>query len=217
MSGTKVKVEAPKLPAAMESRVIDAYELSDEYAISDCVIRDSEVDNQTGYRVCFDRISFQNVVFRGTSLPKSEWTDVRFDNCDLSNIDLNGAIFHRVTFHECKLLGMDLTEATLRNVLFDECYADYAVLRFSNTKQVKLVKSSFGKADLSNMTLAQTSLQECNIDGAQFAQTKLRGMDLSSCDFASLSVNIEDLQGCIISPLQSSSFATMFGLVVNED
>lgn len=217
MSGSKVKVEAPKLPAALESRTIDAYELCDEYAISDCVVRDCEVENQTGYRICLDRILFQNVAFRGTSLPKSEWTDVRFDNCDLSNIDLNGAIMHRVTFHECKLLGMDLTEATLRNVLFDECYGDYAVLRFSNTKQVKFEKCSLAKADLSNMTHAQTSLHECNIDGVQFAQTKLRGVDLSNCDFASLSVNIEDLQGCMISPLQASSFATMFGLVVNED
>ncbi|NIK78884.1 uncharacterized protein YjbI with pentapeptide repeats [Paenibacillus castaneae] len=217
MSSKKIKIEAPKIPNHLEALDVPDYEWSDEYEISDSIIKDCNIHNQSAYKPCFDRVFFQNVVFRGTSLRKAEFTDVRFENCDLSNIDLSEVILHRVAFVNCKLLGMDITGSTLRNVLFEQSYADYAVLRFSNVKAVAFVNSSLAKADMSNMTLSSFYLKETNIDQAQLSQTKLGGIDISSCEFNSLGVTLEDLRRCIISPAQAITMATIFGLVVNDE
>lgn len=216
MSSKKEKIEAPKISSELQSLDVPDYEWADEIEISDSVIQDSGVHNQSAYKPCFDRVVFNNVSFRATSLRKAEFTDVRFDNCDLSNIDLSEAVFHRVTFLNCKLLGMDLTGSMLRNVRFEQCVADYAVLRFTNAKGVKFDKSSLAKADMSNMTLANFFLHETNIDQAQLSQTKLGGIDISSCEFNSLGASLEDLRRCIISPAQAITMATIFGLVVND-
>lgn len=217
MSNKKEKIEAPKIPAYLEPITLSDYELEDEQLLTDGVIQDCEITNQTGYKVCFDRLRFTNTTFRGINLNKAEFTDVVFENCDLSNINLNESIFHRVIFHKCKLLGVDLSGSTLRNVVFDTCYADYAVLRFANAKLVKLMNSSFAKADFFSMNISSIIFEETNLDQSQFSQTKLGGIDLSSCDFESLGASLEDLQGCIISPMQAAVFASLFGLVVNRD
>ncbi|WP_141499625.1 pentapeptide repeat-containing protein [Paenibacillus luteus] len=216
MTSKREKIESPKIPDQLQALDVPDYEWSDDYEISDSIIRDCGVHNQSAYKPCFDRVVFNNVVFRGTSLRKAEFTDVRFDNCDLANIELSEAIMHRVSFHNCKLLGMDITGATLRNVRFDQCIADYAVLRFGNAKGVKLEKSSFAKGDLSNMTISNFYLTEVNIDQVQLSQTKLGGIDISTCEFNGLGVSLEDLRRCVISPAQAITFATIFGLVVND-
>jgi uncharacterized protein YjbI with pentapeptide repeats len=66
------------------------------------------------------------------------------------------------------------------------------------------------------MSLSGFYLKEVNIDQAQLSQTKLGGIDLSSCEFGSLGVALDDLRRCIISPAQAITFATIFGLVVND-
>lgn len=217
MSNKKEKIETPKIPAYLEPFTLSDYELEDEQILTDGSFQDCEITNQTGYKVCFDRMRFTNTTFRGISLNKAEFTDVIFENCDLSNINLNESIFHRVVFNKCKLLGMDLSGSTLRNVVFDTCYADYVVLRFANAKLVKLMNSSFAKADFFNMNISSIIFEEINLDQTQFSQTKLAGIDLSSCEFESLVASLEDLQGCIISPMQAAVFASLFGLVVNRD
>lgn len=216
MTAKNIKIEKPKIPAYLEPYTLSDYEWGDEQIITDSIFQDSEIINQTAFKVCFDRVKFVNVNFRGTSLRKTEFTDVVFDNCDLSNIDFGESVFHRVTFHQCKLLGMDFSEATLRNTVFEKCYADYAVLRFVSAKQVKFVSSSFAKADFFKMTISNLLFDETKLDQAQFSQTKLNGIDLSNCEFDSLGASLEDLQGCIISPEQASVFAGLFGLVVKR-
>lgn len=216
MSSKKEKIEAPKIPEGLESIDVPDYEWSDEHEISDSIIKDCNINNQSAYKPCFDRVVFNNVVFRGTMLRKAEFTDVSFENCDLSNIDLSEAVFHRVSFQNCKLLGMDLTGSTLRNVVFQQSYADYAVLRFMNAKDVKFEKCSMAKADMSNLTISKFYLKESNIDQVQLSQTKLGGIDISTCEFNGLGVTIEDLRRCIISPAQAVTLATTFGMVVND-
>ncbi|WP_424767572.1 pentapeptide repeat-containing protein [Paenibacillus sp. sgz302251] len=217
MTNKKEKLEAPKIPSDLRSLSVSDHEWTDEQEISDSIMQDCGIHNQSAYKLYLDRVVFRNVAFRGTSLRKAEMTDVRFENCDLSNMDLSEAILHRVSFHNCKLLGMDLTGSTLRNVLLEHCVADYAVLRFVNAKGFKLEKSSLAKADMSNMTLSHVYFYETNIDQAQLSQTKLGGIDISSCQFNSLSASLEDLRRCIISPEQSMTFARIFGLVVKGD
>ncbi|CAM4209296.1 pentapeptide repeat-containing protein [Paenibacillus alkaliterrae] len=217
MTSKKEKLEAPKIPDGLAALAVSDDEWADEHEISDSIIQDCHIHNQSAYKACFDRVVFNNAVFRGTSLRKAEFTDVRFENCDLSNIELSETIMHRVSFHNCKLLGMDITGSALRNVLFEHCYADYAVLRFTNAKGVKFDKGSLAKADMSNMTLSKFYLQETNIDQVQLSQTKLGGIDISSCEFNGLGVSMEDLRRCIISPAQAITLATIFGLVVNRE
>lgn len=85
MSSKKEKIEAPKIPAYLEPITLSDYELEDEQILTDGIFQDCEITNQTGYKVCFDRLRFTNTTFRGINLNKAEFTDVVFENCDLSS------------------------------------------------------------------------------------------------------------------------------------
>ncbi|WP_162160625.1 pentapeptide repeat-containing protein [Paenibacillus gorillae] len=182
----------------------------------DRIVQDCELYGEAPYKACFDRMKFTNVTMRGARMRKSEFTDVIFERCDLSNADFQDAIFHRVVFKDCKLIGMDLSSGMLRNASFIDCHAEYAVFRMINAKRVRLHGGTFAYGDFFNSNLTEFYLEETRLDQAQFSQTKLSGIDLSSCEFDSLGATLPELRGCIISPLQAAAFAGQLGMVVKR-
>ncbi|MFF2091494.1 pentapeptide repeat-containing protein [Paenibacillus sp. NPDC058174] len=216
MAGKKQLVDLPKVPASLESLDLDINELGQDCEFIDSIVQDCELYGEAPYKACFDRMKFTNVTMRGVRMRKSEFTDVIFERCDLSNADFQDAIFHRVVFKDCKLIGMDISSGMLRNATFIDCYAEYAVFRMINAKRVKLQGGTFAYGDFFNSNLTEFYLEETKLDQAQFSQTKLSGIDLSSCEFDSLGATLPELRGCIISPLQAAAFAGQLGMVVKR-
>jgi hypothetical protein len=210
----KNKMELPKIPADLPvlNEEIRSIRSKDELSIGS--VEDIILDNMEAVKVSLEKMTFKNVTIMESSLPESEWTDVIFDKCDLSNVNFSGSFIHRVEFRNCKLLGTDFSRSRFQNVRFSDCLGDYSMFRFANFKQVGFEDCSLISADLYHLTLQKTSFARCNLDQATLSGSKLKGIDLSDCEFDGLQVEIEDLNGCIISPHQASSFVGLLGLVI---
>ncbi|WP_252237640.1 pentapeptide repeat-containing protein, partial [Clostridium sp. ZBS5] len=80
------------------------------------------------------------------------------------NLDLMGAIIHRVRFENCKLIGVNFSDATLRNCVFVDCYADYVAFRYANLKWVAFEAGADTNSDFSGAQLVDTYLERLDFD-----------------------------------------------------
>ncbi|OBA05164.1 bTB/POZ domain-containing protein KCTD9 [Paenibacillus polymyxa] len=210
----KNKIESPKIPVELPLLNEEMYSIRSKDELSLGVVEGIMLDNMGAVKVSLEKMTFKNVTITESSLPESEWTDLIFDKCDLSNINFSGSFIHRVEFRNCKLLGTDFSRSRLQNVRFLDCLGDYSMFRFANFKQVGFEDCSLKSADFYHLTLQKAFFTRCNLDQAILSGSKLKGIDLSDCEFEGLQVEIEDLNGCIISPHQASSFVGLLGIVI---
>ncbi|MCM3748624.1 pentapeptide repeat-containing protein [Paenibacillus pasadenensis] len=210
----RLKLETPRLPGELSELTLPAAFGTREMFESG-LVEEQRIEELEASRVVFDGVKFRHVTFSSVKLQEIELTDVVFEKCDLSNVDLSGAVIHRAEFRSCKMLGVDLSDCTLRNILFEDCLLDYANFRASTAKGIVYADSSMNSSDFGMSKLSKTEFHRCKLDRAQLG-TELKGIDLSDCEFNSLAARPEDLRGCIISREQAFIVAGIFGLVVKE-
>ncbi len=187
----------------------------DEGNIALGTISDCDLEDVTGERMVFRLVKFKNVnLHRNVMLKHIELMDVRFENCDLSNVDFGEASLYRVEFINCKIIGMNLSDATLRDVTFDHCNGQYAFFSYMNCKQVEFLHCQLTAADFTNATMVNVEFQECALVQVQFNFTALKGIDFTTCDIGGLGVNIPDVKGAVVTPYQALALCELLGLVV---
>lgn len=211
----KTKRLTPILPKELETRSFT--EALDDHYISNCRISAETIDFNTEEALHIDRVVFENVTFLETSWPRSEFVDVVFLNCDLSNMDMSRAVFHRTEFRNSKLMGTNFAEAGIRHTLFEECTLNYAAFGFTLCNTVSFVSSTMRFADFYEMELKSSEFQLCDLNDINFTQTSLNGIDLSTNTFESVQVSIDKLQGCTVSTDQAIAFARQMGMIIAND
>lgn len=182
-----------------------------------CRICDRGLENLSAARVTFRQVHFKNVLFTGSALPAADMEDVIFENCDLSNLNLTGAVIYRAEFRSCKLMGVNLTEASLKNILFAGCAMKYANLRFAKLEKLKFEECMLAAADFEAAHLTKTEFRTCDLRQAQLSGVPLAGIDLSSCDIDGLGARPEDLRGVILFPEQTVTAAKIVGVIIKND
>ncbi|WNR45563.1 pentapeptide repeat-containing protein [Paenibacillus roseipurpureus] len=101
------KLDAPKMPKELPQITLEDSKFEPEDSFHTGIISDCIIDNQSAYKVAFDKIIFRNVTFTRIAMKEIEFTDVIFERCDLSNVDFSEATIHRTEFRNCKIIGMD--------------------------------------------------------------------------------------------------------------
>ena len=127
----------------------------------------------------FERIDYTTVM-----LPKGEYENCIFKNCNFYNADLSGFIFR-----ECKFDGCDFSLARVRNttlndisflnckllgIQFQECNSFLFSVKFGNCV---LKMSVFYKLKLKKYTFSN-----CNLQEADFTDANLSGSIFENCD-----------------------------------
>ena len=109
------------------------------------------------------------------SFQYADLTDVIFEDCNLSNVDLSFSAIHKVEMKNCKAVGINVSEATLRNVLFDNCNGKYGLFSFSDLKHVNfkdsfLCNGDFHEAKFLKVGFLNSNLQETRMTGAKLKE-----------------------------------------------
>lgn len=211
----KIKRSTPLIPAQLDTMPF-AEALVDNY-ISNCKIEHETIDFETDGALHIDKTVFENVSFSEAVWPRSEFTDVLFINCDLSNGDFSRSVFHRTEFRNSKLVGTNFAEAGVRHTLFVDCVLNYATFGFSLCNTSRFETSSLRQADFYEAELKNTEFASCDMNDINFAETSLKGIDLSTNTFENIQVTIEKLQGCKVSSNQAIAFARQLGMIIEED
>lgn len=208
-----MKITSPKHNENLEQ--IDLKEaLQEDYYISNAIVCSLEGIEESDGKIIFDQVIFKQASFVGLHIYQVEFIDCIFEKCDLSNVVMEQAVFHRVEFIACKLFGANFADARLTDVRVIENHANYLNLSFSKLKKVSFNKCTLNHADFIDSTFQQVDLEDCEIDEANFTDTSLEGVDLSNTTYENIIVSLEDLKGCTVSMEQAIGFAKSLGVII---
>ena len=83
-----MKIDFPKVAPDLEvSAFQDVFEHEDP-SLDRCLIVEAEFENESMERINLDQVVFKNCKFMKTTFNHFDALDVRFENCDLSNVNL---------------------------------------------------------------------------------------------------------------------------------
>ena len=130
----------------------------------------------------YDNCTFVQCNFSNSHLSNYTFLECTFMDCDLSNTHLGNTAFRKVQFKDCKLLG----------TRFDECNGFLLEMDFKNC-QMQL--ASFYKLPLKNSRFENCQLKEADFTEADLSSSLLQACDLSQAIFESTRLEKADLRG----------------------
>lgn len=207
-------IQTPDMPEDLEPLIINEMTHQSAYEMGRV---ETSIGPVQAEHVRFNEIHMKGVIFAETHLPFSSWTDVLFEECDLSHVTFNRAQFNRVTFRDCKLAGTNFDESMMRDVQWSGCQAPYSLFNLTELQDVRfddcfLKGANFFEANVDNIQLGASMIED-----VQFTGTSLENVDLSRCPFTHIHASEQDLRGAVISSEQALSFIELFGLKVKRE
>lgn len=204
------ELDLPKLGKSQTEYENITIKSDDEY--EDCVFQDGTITGEQVERVYFRRVRFINVTFEVDAFYQLELLDVVFENCNLSNTEMIGAIIHRAAFRRTKLVGTNFSDCTCIGVSFNDCQANYSAFNYASLKRVLFQETSLVAVEMMDMKWEKLALEKCRLDGLNTHHTSLNGLDLHNCIFEQFAFTPELLKGVIISPVHSSAIVSQLGV-----
>ena len=188
--------------------------LDKEETVSDLLFSKGKEEGINKSYKSFKNCTFQNQIF--SKFHSSQLTDVRFENCDLSNISFAESSLYRVEFISCKLLGTNFSETTLNHILLHECNAGYINLAISKMNQVRFAHSQLRNGSLNDCRFSSVAFESCDLVEADFSHAPLRGIDLRTSRISGITLNISDLKGAVITSLQAMDLLPLLGVIIED-
>ena len=144
----------------------------------------------------FREVEFTECIFRGCS----------FRNCDMGMVHLKGSEFSEARFEGCQLIGVNWTETTWEKGVFLKP-ADFTKWALNHSSFLGL---NLRKVNLTRCTAQDVDFAEANLSGADcsytdFLDSRFLHTDLSEADFTGA-------QNYAISPTQNTLKKTKFSL-----
>jgi fluoroquinolone resistance protein len=145
--------------------------------------------------------TFTNCNFENSDLSNNFFLECKFVDCNLGNIDVNNTTFNAVRFNDCKLVG----------VLFQNCNPFLLAFNFKNCTlnissfyQLKISNTSFlnckmHQVDLTETEAKYTSFSHCDLKDSIFDATILNNADFSTAYNFSINPSNNQLKNAIFS------------------
>lgn len=145
---------------------------------------------------------FESVNFTGTPLPKGEYANCRFVQCDFSKADLSffefsDCVFDHcnlslvkmtktacsdVQFIHCKMLGINFENCSefLFSVAFNTCVLNFSSFYTRNFQKTAFIGCTLLEADFTEADLSQANFSQADLAGAKFENSNLEKTDFRS-------------------------------------
>ncbi|GAB3314021.1 pentapeptide repeat-containing protein [Larkinella ripae] len=131
--------------------------------------------------------TFEQCTFRKLSLPEAVFSganliNCRFENCDLTRIELKNTQLQDVLFVHCKLAYVDFgpCNAFSFHADFQKCQLDHAVFLNRKLKKAQFIDCSLKETHFLKCDLPGAKFKECNLELARFEDNNLVQADFST-------------------------------------
>lgn len=210
-----VKVTAPIFDERTENvsplELLAAEEKVSDFSLSRCTVAGLKQPY-----LSMNNCTFHHVLFSECELKWAQLTDVRFENCDLSNLSFANTTFYRVEFCSCKLVGTNFAETTLNHVYMKECNAHYINLAMSKIRTARFENCDFRNGSFNDSKLMPAAFDNCQLIEADFSHTSLKGIDLRTSRLSGIQLNLPDLRGAIVNSLQAMELIPLLGVSIQD-
>lgn len=164
-------------------------------------------------------IDFYDCLFEGCRFVKNEaekpaFVDVCFTDCDLSNLNLSGAVFQRVGIERCRATGLTLANTLANHVSIRDTVCRYLNLNASDWRGVLFENTDCSNAGIQECRLKAVEFIRCNLTGTDFFRTRLGGIDFTTDELQGIAVSGDELKGAVVTPFQACELARLLGVVI---
>ena len=130
----------------------------------------------------YDNCNFRDCNFSGSDLSGIRFMDCTYTGCDLSNVKVLKSSFHESIFKECKMLGFhfDNCDQLGLTIRFENCQLDHSSFFQVKLNHTVFLKTSLREVDFTETDLRNTNLDECDLLNATFDHTNLERANLTS-------------------------------------
>ncbi len=123
------------------------------------------------------RIEFRRIILDNADLSYSDFTDVIWKNCNLSNVDFRSARLRGVGFWSCSLTNISFDGSDLRDAVLDGANgsspSSFVDVNFC---KVNLESTGGGLPLFRNCDFSNANLRKVDFDGARFENCKFAGL-----------------------------------------
>jgi|VirMetMinimDraft_7_1064189.scaffolds.fasta_scaffold41608_3 uncharacterized protein YjbI with pentapeptide repeats len=181
---------------------------------------DKEFKNITYTDNVISEREFVNCVFQNCTLAKLTFEDCYFENCrfedsDLTMVNVKGSSFRDVTFEGCKMLGILWDEAaTPVMVNFEECVLSFSNFWGLSLKKIKIEKCIVKEVNFSETNLSEASFKNSDLESSIFVNTNLSKANFEGAFNYFFNVNTNKVKGALFSMPEVVSLLTGLGIKI---
>jgi uncharacterized protein YjbI with pentapeptide repeats len=219
-ASSSVDVAVPRLDDALGAAPLDALcaDRSEREWMELAISGETSHAMPTGLTI--DRCRFTNVRLTAAALTRARLTDVVFEACELSAIDLGDAVLNRVAFSNCRMAAAQLTSARLRDVSFVSCKLTDLNARMLDGARLRWQESILTSADFYGAKIESARWYDCDLTDADMSQSRIVDVRLHGSELTGLR-GAKHLADVVIGndqvvPLALSLFDA-FGISVNDE
>src|SRR5262249_6651377 len=126
---------------------------------------------------------FDRVDFTKEALPKGDYTQCRFVQCNFNKADLSGIAFVECTFQDCDLSLARIFKTDFREVSFTDC--KLLGLSFDQANaflfSIAPIGCNLASCSFQGMRLEKMRFSKCSLQGADFTGADLRAAVFADC------------------------------------
>ncbi|GAC1613539.1 MAG: hypothetical protein NVS9B1_22190 [Candidatus Dormibacteraceae bacterium] len=130
---------------------------------------------------------------------------VRFDDCDLSNCDLEIPFLDEVIFQGCRLTGLRVRGGRAVDLSLQESHGQYAQFDGTEMRASRFERCQLGEVTFDGADLTRSVFSDCDLRGAVLMRVRMRGTDLRGCRIDGLRATLDDLSGAVLDPRQAAA------------
>lgn len=159
---------------------------------------------------------FSGIIFDKEEIKFSNIEDVKFINCDLSNISFIDTSFYRVRFENCKLFGINFIDCNLDNAVIKDSLCNMSNIAGAKIINSKICNSNFKDSRIMSCNFKKVIFDDINFINSEFINTSLKNIDLSSCNIEKIKIDLDSIKGAVVSFEQSLDLIGLLGIKIKE-
>lgn len=136
----------------------------------------------------YENCRFVNCNFYSVDLLNITFRECTFNSCDFSLVSLKNAAFNDIHFIGCKLVGVQFEECNpfLFSVDFENCVLKLAVFYKVKLKKTRFKNCNLQETDFTEADLTSATFDNCDMQRAIFHRTNLEKADFRTSFYYSI-------------------------------
>ena len=140
--------------------------------------------------------NFKNIDYTTNELPKAEYDNCTFIDCNFSDSYLTGINFLECEFIDCNFSSAKVKGVTFNNIVFKNCKLLGLPFYDCNSflLSMQFIGCQLSLASFNNLNLKDSSFRDCKLEKVDFTNVNLSTVSFSSCDLNQAIFNNTNLE-----------------------
>lgn len=164
----------------------------------------------------YNNCSFIDCDFSNADVSNISFLECEFIDCNFSNANIKHTTFNNVQFNNCKLLGLHFHDCNdfLLSFTFNSCSLNLASFTNLNIKDTPFLNCNLQQVDFTKTNISKAIFTDCDLKNAVFENTNLEKADLRSAINYSINPEINTINQAKFSKEQIFGLLNTYNIII---